>query len=87
MSERRAAEAEERERGNQDFFADRFRAQRMELDAEKAAFYASRPPGVSVELYLRLYRRMADYRNRLARYEAVEPLSESDLPSSPNGRA
>jgi hypothetical protein len=87
ISERRAAEAEERERRNQDFFANRFAQQRAQLDAERAVLYASRPPENSVELYLRLYRRMADYRNRLAQYEAVEPLSEADLPSNFKGRA
>lgn len=73
-AERRAAEAEDRDRGNQNFYARRYGEQCARLEAERAAWNASRDREAGSEQYLRLYRRAVYFRDRLARYEEVESL-------------
>jgi hypothetical protein len=82
-AEQRATESEAREHSNQRFFARRYAEQLDQLEAEKAHWYATRGAGVSSAQYLRLYQRAASIRQRLARYESVEPLvGESDSPQT-----
>jgi hypothetical protein len=75
LSEERVVKAEARERGNQDFFANRYAEQLVRLQAERTR---ESPKGIPVEVYLRIYRRAVYYRNRLSLYENVEELSEVD---------
>jgi hypothetical protein len=75
LAEERVVAAEARERGNQNFYADRYAEQLMRLEAQ----HARQPPkGIPVEAYLNACRRAAYYRNRLAVYEKVEGESEVD---------
>ena len=74
IAEQRALCAEERDRRNQDFFANRYAQQRAQLAHERAMLYEPRAGGVSAEQYSRIYQRASYFRNRLATYEVVEPL-------------
>jgi hypothetical protein len=69
----RASVAEERERVHQDFYARQYADKLVELEKLRQEILST-TRGVPSEQYLRIYQRAAYFRERLAQYEAVEPL-------------